>query len=53
MMALPEKLYCWHYSPTAFWISISIGIGLGGILATLSKENGILLVLDNNSIDIY
>jgi hypothetical protein len=32
-------------TPTAFWISISIGIGLGGILATLSKENGVLLVL--------
>lgn len=30
---------------TSFWISISIGIGLGGILATLSKENGILLAL--------
>jgi len=28
-----------------FWILISIGIGLGGILATLSKENGVLLVL--------
>ncbi len=26
-----------------FWVSI--GVGLGGILATLSKENGILLVL--------
>ena len=26
-----------------FWISI--GVGLGGILATLSKENGVLLVL--------
>jgi len=32
-------------TPTAFWIWISIGIGLGGILATLSKENGVLLVL--------
>jgi tetratricopeptide (TPR) repeat protein len=32
-------------TPTAFWISISIGIGLGGILATLSKENGVLLIL--------
>jgi hypothetical protein len=29
----------------AFWIWISLGIGLGGILATLSKENGVLLVL--------
>lgn len=32
-------------TPTAFWIWISIGIGLGGLLATLSKENGVLLVL--------
>ena len=32
-------------TPTVFWIFISIGIGLGGILATLSKENGVLLVL--------
>jgi len=32
-------------TPRAFWIWISLGIGLGGILATLSKENGVLLVL--------
>jgi len=32
-------------SPTAFWIWISIAIALGGILGTLSKENGVLLVL--------
>jgi tetratricopeptide (TPR) repeat protein len=32
-------------SPAAFWIWISIAIVLGGILATLSKENGVLLVL--------
>jgi hypothetical protein len=32
-------------SPTAFWIWISIAIALGGILATFSKENGVLLVL--------
>ncbi len=27
------------------WLLMSLGIGLGGILATLSKENGILLIL--------
>jgi len=32
-------------TPRAFWIWITLGIGLGGILATLSKENGVLLVL--------
>ena len=32
-------------SPTAFWIWISLAIALGGILGTLSKENGVLLVL--------
>lgn len=32
-------------TPTVFWILLSLGIGLGGLLATLSKENGILLVL--------
>ncbi len=32
-------------SSTSFWIWISIAIAFGGILATLSKENGVLLVL--------
>ncbi len=32
-------------TPMFFWSSISIGIGLGGLLATLAKENGVLLIL--------
>lgn len=34
-----------RHQPLSGYVWMSMGIGLGGVLATLSKENGILLVL--------